>query len=1386
MAKISNTLSYPGQSPIEGADYLIGTAANSSPIGLQTKTFTIQGIADFVIDAAFDGCSYRIPIFTASSSGLESVKLVNSLFYQDTTTRDSKDPCGETPSGSIVYLDNGNGVGSLSVAENVTIGKQTTANGLVSVNGGIYFASEVYDANNALGTGEQVLVSQTDGTVEWQNYQGSGLEFQGAWDADLNSPDLFSVPLIPANTGKYWIVSVAGATPLDTTGGVTITDWEVGDWAIISEDLNDNIFWDKIDNSSVLTGQGTPGNLAIWVTDSELGDATVKVGVGDKSLIFNDLNGNLAGGDAANAMGTGTSASGQYSTAMGNGTQAIGIGSTAIGTETTASGNYSTAMGELTTASGWYSTAMGKNTTASGWYSTAMGQNSVAKGDNSLAAGYNALADTGPMMVGSTIALGTDVIADGHVSVAMGNQSKSTGDASTAMGFSTLASGVMSTAMGRITTANGDYSTSMGSQTTASGDYSTAMGDDTTASGDRSTAMGNVTTASGSRSTAMGNDTTASGVVSTAMGQSTEAGGEASTAMGRFTTASALSSTAMGEFTTASGDYSLATGWRSTASGDQSFAGGGSGPGSDDGGTATDKSSFAFGIQALASGQGSTCFGRSSTASGLQSFVGGVNSEAGGAYSFAYGQAAKATGGSSLGIGLGAEASNTGAIALGQATAASGLRSVSIGLDTAASAEQSTSIGIASVASGLNSVALGTAQEASGVNSIAIGGLINTASGTQSISIGQANDTTAFESVAIGDGNTSSGNYATLIGYQNTAVGTASFSYGIGTANVLSGGSSNAFGVNLSTTDFKQTVLGSSNLTVGLGSLNTWVATDNLLIIGNGEDNANRSNALEIRKDGELKLNTYGTGIVTGTATRLLAVDVDGRVIERSLGSAGITGGGTLNKIPLWTPDGATLGDSMLSEEATPSYDTTKSLLVDGTIVQKNLGGSTYIGLEAGISNVNPGGGFLGDFNVAIGDKALTAFTSGLDGVNPIAGENVSIGARSLFALISGTDNIAIGADTARTLTTGRNNIAIGKNSLLYLSDLTDRAIGNVAIGFGALSGTVANQIKGQGAIAIGNTAAGDSIGEYTDSVIIGNAAVKDATADFKEGVAIGKNAGNFLDSATTNINGSIFIGMQAGRNIGRATTNPALSQTDIGIGKNAFFGSAVGFSSAGANIAIGTAANGNNTTLDVKGSIMIGHGGGSGKAGSYATIIGTQQSGTANESLGVMGAILGGYSHSQNAPQGGCILGRSNTVEVAAANSVAVGGYGTTITGANSVALGTGLNVGANQVVVGKFNVSVGNAKFVVGIGTAVGAEANGFEVLTSGKLRARKYGVGTFTDTAAFNLGVKSNGELVETPRLPGVADNYADDAAAAAAGIGVGNYYHTNGVVKINITT
>ena len=307
MAKISNTLSYPGQSPIEGADYLIGTAANSTPIGLQTKTFTIQGIANFIIDAAFDGVSYRLPIFTAATAGLESVKLVNSLFYQDTASLGGK---VSEVLGTTVYLDNGSGVGSLIVAQNISAGSNLTVTGNSALAGtltvggnttlGIDDTTEatiesvlniqgpVKDSTGTLGNSEQVLVSQADGQLQWENFQGSGLEYQSAWDALTNVPDLQAYPLTADNTGKYWVVSVPGTTPLTDAAGGTITDWEPGDWAIISEDIAGNVFWDKIDNSSVLTGQGTTGNIAIWTAPRELGDAPIKLGAGSKALIFNN------------------------------------------------------------------------------------------------------------------------------------------------------------------------------------------------------------------------------------------------------------------------------------------------------------------------------------------------------------------------------------------------------------------------------------------------------------------------------------------------------------------------------------------------------------------------------------------------------------------------------------------------------------------------------------------------------------------------------------------------------------------------------------------------------------------------------------------------------------------------------------------------------------------------------------------------------------------------------------------------------------------------------------------------------------------------------------------------------------------------------------------
>ena len=55
--------------------------------------------------------------------------------------------------------------------------------------------------------------------------------------------------------GNYYIVSVDGATDLNG-----ITDWKVGDWVVASS-TNE---WQKIDNSSVLDGEGTGQTIPLW------------------------------------------------------------------------------------------------------------------------------------------------------------------------------------------------------------------------------------------------------------------------------------------------------------------------------------------------------------------------------------------------------------------------------------------------------------------------------------------------------------------------------------------------------------------------------------------------------------------------------------------------------------------------------------------------------------------------------------------------------------------------------------------------------------------------------------------------------------------------------------------------------------------------------------------------------------------------------------------------------------------------------------------------------------------------------------------------------------------------------------------------------------------
>ena len=856
MAKISNTTSYPGQSPIEGADYLIGTAANSSPIAKQTKTFTVQGIADFVIDSAFDGVSYRLPIFTASSSGLESVKVVNSLFYQDTAS------LGGTPTevlGTTVTLNNGAGVGSLIVAQNITAGSNLTITGnsalagTLSVGGNTTLGTDdsteatiesvlniqgpVKDSTGTLGNSEQVLVSRADGQLQWENFQGSGLEYQAAWNASTNVPDLQAYPLTADNTGKYWVVSIAGTTPLTDAAGGTITDWEAGDWAIISEDVAGNVFWDKIDNSSVLTGQGTTGNIAIWTAPRVLGDAPIKLGTGATSLRFN------TSGDT-----TGVNAS-----AFGNGSTAAGDNSFATGDSSAANGNMSVALGNQTTATGQASFSMG-----------------------------------------------LDVIATGNYSVAMGDSATSVGTSSISLGQSTTSTGLQSLATNKGTTATGNFSVAMGDGSEAIGVGSFSMGKDSIATGLYSVAMGEIAHSLGAESVAIGSIVDANGLNSLAIGSNSVSASDKSIAIGDINVAGSVGN---GE--------AIAIGVSNNSTGTSSISLGNSNTVSSIGGAALGSSNSVIGDYAFAQGKGNNVRSTSSIGIGYQNSV-AVASD----YAVAIGDENIVSASHAVAIGNTNTSSAADAVAIGNINMASGISAAAIGLSTTASGASSIALNNSTVASGSNSFASGFESTATGDSSTSMG-YRSAVVGNYAFGAGYTAVTNGEGAVALGYNAEAGAVKAIAIGSEIDADDPNSV--GIGTSNVVNGDNAITIGNNLNSFSFRETVLGSFNEDAAGGqSKSAWVSSERILTVGNGENVGSKSNALVLLKSGDLQLPSYGLGNITATATYNLAVTSEGKVIEVATGGggSGITGSGTAGYITKWSGTTA-IGNSILFESGT-------------------------------------------------------------------------------------------------------------------------------------------------------------------------------------------------------------------------------------------------------------------------------------------------------------------------------------------------------------------------------------------------------------------------------------------------------------------------------------
>ena len=316
-------------------------------------------------------------------------------------------------------------------------------------------------------------------------------------------------------------------------------------------------------------------------------------------------------------------------------------------------------------------------------------------------------------------------------------------------------------------------------------------------------------------------------------------------------------------------------------------------------------------------------------------------------------------------------------------------------------------------------------------------------------------------------------------------------------------------------------------------------------------------------------------------------------------GLGGIGGSGTVNRIPKFTPNSTTLGDSNLQDDGTLVSILNSRLFLPGqaTTVGEPTGStgglyynttnnglrifngtnysflpesatprftSTYV-LHGGsdnriTENVNftwqPGRLFLG----WTGGSSVF-INSG--GANNTGSTNTGVGFNSFVAITSGNQNSGFGAETLRALTTGLQNSALGWQALRFLTTgsrntaIGFRALGsittqsnNVAIGWDAGRGNTLTQ-----SVFVGYRSGGTSNG--TRNTIIGphawRLAGSSVTAD--DLVIIGFGAGEL-----NQVSQSTFIGSRAGR---RNTTG----EKNIALGYNSLISNTTG----SRNISIGS-----------------------------------------------------------------------------------------------------------------------------------------------------------------------------------------------------------------------
>lgn len=242
------------QLPNDNADFLailglptaVGNVTSASPSSLDGQLTTYWGTSGTVIKA---------------SAAIGIVDLVDGKV----TTRTS-------PQGEIVGTLGAQTLNGKTLT-NCTL---TGATGISKADVGLGNVDNTSDANKPVSTAQQLALNlKEDKSAKGAVNGYAGLDatgkvtvgqlpatvvgtvrYQGTWNAGVN------VPILPAasaaNQGWYYVVSVAGTTPMDG-----INEWAVGDWAV-----SNGTSWNKIDNTDLVSSvSGRTGDIVLVKAD---------------------------------------------------------------------------------------------------------------------------------------------------------------------------------------------------------------------------------------------------------------------------------------------------------------------------------------------------------------------------------------------------------------------------------------------------------------------------------------------------------------------------------------------------------------------------------------------------------------------------------------------------------------------------------------------------------------------------------------------------------------------------------------------------------------------------------------------------------------------------------------------------------------------------------------------------------------------------------------------------------------------------------------------------------------------------------------------------------------------------------------------------------------